>query len=96
MKTRTVLSYEDVLREADKRRHLLLGNGFSIACRPDLFRYEQLFDRAHFLKLERARKAFDLLSTTNFEAVIRALRNFTLLARLYGTGRHCGTEQSCR
>ena len=83
MRVRTVLSYEDVLGEADERRHLLLGNGFSIACRSDFFRYETLFDRAQFLKMKRARKAFDLLSTTNFEAVIRALRNFRLLAGLY-------------
>jgi hypothetical protein len=83
MRVRTVLSYEDVLRETDEHRHLLLGNGFSISCRPDLFRYETLFDRAHFLELKRARKAFDRLFTTNFEAMIRALRNFTLLADLY-------------
>ena len=83
MRIRTVLSYDDVVSEAGDRRHLLLGNGFSIACRPDLFRYEKLFDRARFLKLTRARRAFDRLSTTNFEAVIRALRNFAFLAGLY-------------
>ena len=79
-----ILSYPDVLAETDKRRHLLLGNGFSIACRPDLFRYDKLFDRADFSKLSRARKAFDRLNTTNFEAVIRALRNFALLSDQIG------------
>lgn len=83
MRSQPILSYEGVLAETNERRHLLLGNGFSIACRPDLFRYEKLFDRARFLKLKRARKAFDRLSTTNFEAVIRALRNFTVLTELY-------------
>lgn len=83
MKFPSVISYEDVLGEVDERRHLLLGNGFSIACRPELFRYEKLFDRARFLKLNLARKAFDLLSTTNFESVIRALENFSVLAGLY-------------
>ena len=81
-----ILSYPDVLAETDKRRHLLLGNGFSIACRPDLFRYDKLFDRADFSILSRARKAFDRLNTTNFEAVIRALRNFALLSDLYASG----------
>ena len=78
-----ILSYDDVLAEAGEARHLLLGNGFSIACRPDLFHYDKLFDRADFLNLERARRAFDLLSTTNFEAVIRALRSFAALSELY-------------
>lgn len=82
----TILSYNDVLAETDGLRHLLLGNGFSIACRPDLFRYDKLFDRADFSKLKRARKAFDLLATTNFESVIRALRNFALLTGVYAPG----------
>ena len=81
-----ILSYGDVLAETDEHRHLLLGNGFSIACRPDLFRYDKLFDRADFSKLKRAKEAFDRLKTTNFEAVIRALRNFALLSDLYSSG----------
>lgn len=78
-----ILTYAEVLAKADSPRHLLLGNGFSIACRPDLFRYDKLFDRADFTALKRAREAFDRLSTTNFEAVIRALRSFALICDLY-------------
>lgn len=81
-----ILSYADVLAKADPRRHLLLGNGFSIACRPNLFRYDKLFNRADFSALKRARKAFNRLSTTNFEAVIRALRNFALISDIYAPG----------
>ena len=54
-------------------------------CRPDLFRYDTLFNRADFSRLARARKAFDKLATKNFEAVVRALRNFALLAPVYAT-----------
>lgn len=86
MRPQTILSYSQVLAEADAPRHLLLGNGFSIACRPDLFRYDKLFDRADFSSLPKARKAFDRLSTTNFEVVIRALRNFALICKLYAPG----------
>lgn len=82
----SVLSYADVLEKASSPRHLLLGNGFSIACRPDLFRYDKLFDRADFSALKRARDAFDRLSTTNFEAVIRALRSFALICDIYAPG----------
>lgn len=86
MPTSSVLSYADVRAKASSPRHLLLGNGFSIACRPDLFRYDKLFDRADFSALKRARDAFDRLSTTNFEAVIRALRSFALICDLYAPG----------
>ena len=82
----SILSYADVLTKAGNPRHLLLGNGFSISCRPDLFRYHKLFDRADFSSLKRAREAFDRLSTTNFEAVIRALRDFALICDLYAPG----------
>ena len=78
-----IISYSDVLAGADENRHLLLGNGFSISCRPDVFAYGKLFDRADFTDLYRARQAFDVLGTKNFEAVIRSLRSFALLASVY-------------
>lgn len=78
-----LLTYAEVLDRAISGRHLLLGNGFSIACKPDLFRYDRLFDRADFSGEARAKKAFQKLKTTNFEAVIRALRDFASLAELY-------------
>ena len=81
-----LLSYSDVLAETDESRHLLLGNGFSISCRPNVFTYGKLFDRADFTNLGRARNAFDVLGTKNFEAVIRALRSFALLASVYSPG----------
>lgn len=78
-----ILSYKEVLAELGDLRHLLLGNGFSIACKPDLFRYDKLFNRADFSKLKRVRSAFERLSTTNFENVIRALRSYALISNLY-------------
>lgn len=81
-----LLSYADVIAEAGDNRHLLLGNGFSIACRPDVFKYDTLFSRADFSKLPRVLQAFNALKTANFETVIRALRNFALLAPIYAPG----------
>lgn len=78
-----ILTYEQVLGESIGVRHLLLGNGFSIACKPKLFRYDNLFDQADFSKAKRAREAFRRMGTSNFEAVIRALRDFSLLTDLY-------------
>ncbi|HJQ11359.1 MAG TPA: DUF4917 family protein [Gemmatimonadaceae bacterium] len=65
--------------------HLLLGNGFSRACRNDIFAYDALLDEADFSGLSPyARPVFDTLKTTDFEAVIRALRNAAAVLRLYG------------
>ena len=64
--------------------HLLLGNGFSIACRPDIFVYGKLFERADFSALsDSARASFDALNTTDFEKVIRALRDAVELLSVY-------------
>ena len=67
-----------------KQRHLLLGNGFSRALRNDIFSYSALFDQADFQALSsEARKAFDVLGTTDFETVMRALRDASKLVELY-------------
>jgi hypothetical protein len=87
-----LLSYATVLAETGDNRHLLLGNGFSIACRPGVFRYDTLFSRADFSKVPRVLQAFNALKTANFETVIRALRSFALLAPVYSPG-DAGAQQ---
>src|SRR5258708_3459027 len=68
-----------------KKVHALLGNGFSRACRDDIFAYGALFDRADFGQLSSsAREAFQALDTRDFEVVIHALRQGTRLLHLYG------------
>lgn len=94
MPPQTILAYSEVLAETDECRHLLLGNGFSISCRPDVFTYGKFFERADFTNLTRARQAFDALSTRNFESVIRALRNFALLASVYAPGDAAGKSRA--
>jgi hypothetical protein len=81
-----VLSFAGALEIAQtyRKRHLLTGNGFSIACRPDIFVYGKLFERADFSRLsESARGVFDALGTTDFERVIRTLRDTSKLMHLY-------------
>lgn len=83
-----VLTFEKALQlEPDKnRRHLLLGNGFSIACKRDIFSYGALFDRADFTNLSsEVRGAFESLKTHDFEVVMRALRNASALVKLYSS-----------
>lgn len=68
------------------KRHLLLGNGFSIAWRPDIFQYGSLFERADFSKLSTDHAAlFSSLSTTDFEKVMQALKAAATLAEVYST-----------
>jgi len=81
-----VLSFVDALALVPevKKRHVLLGNGFSRAWRDDIFSYDALLDQAGFGALSPfARRAFDALGTTDFEDVMRALRSAAALIRLY-------------
>lgn len=77
---------------ATGKRHLLLGNGFSIALFPDRFRYGSLLGEADFSRCPEARKAFDQLGTTDFEVVIKALRDAVALLPLYSTETDAATR----
>lgn len=82
----TILSFNQAISESShfSRRHLLLGNGFSIACKPDIFRYEKLLEQADFSNLPTSlREAFNKLDTVDFERVIKALRDAASLIKLY-------------
>jgi hypothetical protein len=69
-----IISFEEALAKSEGKKHLLLGNGFSRACRDDIFAYSALFQRADFSALSpTARNAFDSLGTTDFEIVMKAL-----------------------
>ncbi len=74
-----VLTFAEAMAQAKQKQqkvHVLLGNGFSIACRPDIFAYNALFDRAEFPEGDAvARAAFEILATRDFEEVMRALRD---------------------
>jgi hypothetical protein len=80
-----IKTFDEALAATDpKKRHVLLGNGFSRACRDDIFAYDALFDRADFTALSsEVRTAFDVLGTRDFEFVMRALRSGAELVALY-------------
>jgi hypothetical protein len=82
-----VLTFQEALDESVRytRRHLLLGNGFSIACRPNIFAYGRLYEEADFSKLSpTAKLAFNALKTQDFERVIKALRDAKAVLAAYG------------
>jgi hypothetical protein len=85
----SVIEFDDAIKKsaAASRRHLLLGNGFSIACRPDCFRYDALLEHAQFGEQEEAlRTLFEVIGTNDFEEIIRSLRNAAMVCRHYGGG----------
>lgn len=80
-----LLTYAEVLeRLGNGRAHLLIGNGFSIACDP-VFAYPSLYQKAVNNGLsERAQRVFEGLGTNNFEGVMRLLSDSHWVARTYG------------
>lgn len=79
-----LLAFADALAASeDGKRHLLLGNGLSIALFPDRFRYGSLLEEADFSDFPEARHAFDALGTTDFEVVIKALRDTVAVLPIY-------------
>lgn len=82
-----LLTFQEAIEDSKNatKRHLLLGNGFSIACRPNIFTYGKLIEQADFSKVsETAIRAFDALGTQDFERVIKALRDSAKVIAAYG------------
>ncbi len=82
-----IISFDTAISEAQhyNKRHLLLGNGFSIALRPNIFQYGKLYEQADFSQLSpTAKLAFEALGTQDFERVIKALRDAKSVMSAYG------------
>jgi len=83
------VSYAQALErsaEVKGKRHLLLGNGFSIACRPESFSYGQLLAEADLGSLSvPGNELFEYEETVDFERVIRSLRVAARMADFYET-----------
>lgn len=85
-----MLTFQQAIDEAQQynKRHALLGNGFSISCRPDIFVYGRLFERADFRYLSPSSKlAFEALGTQDFEKVISVLRDASVVLSAYKGGK---------
>lgn len=81
-----LLTFQEALELSSDctKRHLLTGNGFSIACRNNIFRYDSLFDQADFAKLNvNVKKVFEILNTKDFEIVMRSLNNASKILKVY-------------
>jgi len=79
-----MLTFAEALAQTDAvKRHLLLGNGFSISLFPDCFRYNSLLEATDFTDAPEVLQAFEALGTSDFEAVIYGLLRAGMLLPLY-------------
>lgn len=76
-----------------KKRHLLLGNGFSIACRPKIFTYASLFEQADFSSAPRLPDVFKAVGTTDFEHVIKLLEDASRIVPVYSSTAAAAAKQ---
>lgn len=81
-----LLTFQQAMASVDgqaTKRHLLLGNGFSIALKPDIFSYGSLYENADFKAAPHIPRLFQALGTTDFEIVIRHLQNTATVVEVY-------------
>ena len=81
-----LLGFDQALHKADNtygKKHLLLGNGFSIACKPDIFAYGSLFEEAKKTMSNQLVAIFAAMGTQDFEEVIRALQHAAAIVSVY-------------
>lgn len=70
----------------DAKRHLLLGNGFSISCIPNIFTYKSIFEQANFSQHPEIPEVFKRLNTEDFEIVVKSLENASEILEVYQSG----------
>jgi hypothetical protein len=76
-----LMSFDEAIGRSDSQhREILLGNGFSIRH----FSYRNLLEKAELDDSDPIRELFSRLDTYDFEAVIRALDDASLVASAYG------------
>jgi hypothetical protein len=87
-----LLTFEQAIADSNQfsKRHLLLGNGFSIGCRAEIFHYASLFAEADFSALPEVQSVFQALETQDFEVAIRALESASKLLPIYSPGSASG------
>lgn len=80
-----LMTFAEAIVDSDQfsKRHLLIGNGFSIACRADIFHYGSLFAQADFSAAPEVVDVFKAMRTQDFEAAIRALEKAALILPAY-------------
>jgi hypothetical protein len=74
----------DSLRKKKRQKHLLLGNGFSMAYDAKIFSYNALNSFIERLDNDILSRLFAIVNSKNFEAIMQQLETLKELARAFG------------
>jgi hypothetical protein len=86
MEIEQLMTYEDVvakLKKTNRTKHLLFGNGFSMAYDPQIFSYNALSRFIEDTGDPLIRSLFEKLNTKNFELIMQHLDNFCEIAEIF-------------
>jgi hypothetical protein len=79
-------SYSEIIEYLNKelrKKHLLFGNGFSMAYDPGIFSYNALSAFIDKTENPLLKKLFEVINTKNFELVMQQLDNFIEIAKTF-------------
>lgn len=92
-----VISFEEAINESEgSTRHLLLGNGFSIACFKDKFSYTSLKQEANLEEHSRISSIFSDAKTNDFEKIIKLLSDIPVVIHHYFDNSKEGVDRMTR
>ena len=80
-----ILSFQGAMDLAShfRHKHVILGNGFSIALEPDIFSYGSLLDSADFSAAPHVSEIFDAYGTQDFEVIIKTIVDAAMVLSIY-------------
>jgi hypothetical protein len=86
MKIDSLSTYDEVIKHLKSNRrvkHLLLGNGFSMAYDADIFSYSALSTFIDETSNDLLKKLFSTIKTKNFELIMQQLDSFIEIAKIF-------------
>lgn len=86
MKIDDLKSYDEVIKYLDSQRrekHLLFGNGFSMAYDSKIFSYNALSTFIEKIENKEIKTLFECINTKNFEIIMQQLDNFIQIAKAF-------------
>ena len=72
------------LRQKNRQKHLLLGNGFSMSYDSGIFSYNALSKFLENMENDTLQKLFEIIKTSNFELLMEQLENVAKIAEVFG------------
>jgi len=89
------MTYQEVIESLNRkkrRKHLLLGNGFSMSYDSGIFSYNALSKFLENLENDILQKLFQIIKTSNFELLMEQLDNVAQIAEVFGAEKEVVTK----